>query len=257
MSATALPNGRDLGGHVSADGRSVRSGHFIRSGMLVQPESADHVAALGVGRVFDLRTEAERVAQPDNLPGDTQLIVADVLADDPGAGPASLGRLAQLAVDRQHHGLSADELRAAFRNGYRDFVRLPSARAAARVLLETLANDDSPPVIVHCTAGKDRTGWLVALTLMALDIPHEQVMQDYLASAEPVWRMFQPFAEEYQRNGGDIEVMRVATAVYPDYLEASLDEMLATYGSLETFLTEGLDLSPDLPETLQQRLLTP
>lgn len=257
VSPARLPNGRDLGGHLGSDNRIVKSGLVYRSGMLINPDLADSIAALNVGQVFDLRTEDERTAQPDVLPTTAELVIADVLADDPGSGPASLGKIARVAASGQSIDLTADQLRETFRTGYRAFVSLDSAQDSSARLLRTLADPQAPPLIVHCTAGKDRTGWLIALALLALGVSQEQVMADYLASIDPVWEMFAPYRDEFSRRGGDVELMRVAIGVYPEYLEAALDEVQVRYGSLDTFLVDGLGLPADIRQRLADRMLEP
>ena len=98
MSPARLPNGRDIGGHRGYDGRLVKPGLVFRSGMLVGPDAGVVLESLGVGQVFDLRTEPERTARPDQLPDSAELVVADVLADDPGSGAASLGKIARTVL---------------------------------------------------------------------------------------------------------------------------------------------------------------
>ena len=68
-----------------------------------------------------------------------------------------------------------------FVSTYLDFVRLPSARSAFGELYRRLAVEETHPALVHCTTGKDRTGWAVAVLLLWLGVDDETVMADYLA----------------------------------------------------------------------------
>lgn len=255
MSPARLPNGRDIGGHRGFDDRRVKPGLIFRSGMLATPDTATVLESLGIGRVFDLRTESERTVRPDQLPASAELVVADVLADDPGLGPASLGKIARMVVTSETDMMTAQELQDTFRAGYRTFISLDSALRASHKLLAAAADPDAPPMVVHCTAGKDRTGWLIALILLSIGVSEDQVMADYLASAEPVWQLFAPHREEFERQGGDMETMRIAIGVFPDYLESALDEISIRYGSLDAFLNVGLGLPDGFRQGLSDRLL--
>ena len=256
MSITNVPNGRDLGGLSTSHGRATRSGRLYRSAAVLGPLATDAVRDLGISHVYDLRTEPERTARPDELPVDAQLVVADVLADDPGSGPASLGRIARLAADGDREHLSTQQLKETFEAGYRSFVSLGSAQTASRSLLTNLASGRDVPVLVHCTAGKDRTGWLVALALLAVGVSEDDVMADYLASEAPVWDMFAPYREQFAAKGGDVETMRVAIGVFPEYLAAALDEMHSRYGNIDDYLASGLGLGDSVRETLAGQLLS-
>ena len=237
-------------------GRATRTGRLYRSAAVSGPLATAAVQDLGISQVYDLRTEPERTARPDELPGTAQLVVADVLADDPGSGPASLGRIARLAADGNREHLSSTQLKETFESGYRSFVSLGSAQSASRALLTALADANDTAVLVHCTAGKDRTGWLVALALLSVGVSEDEVMADYLASGAPVWEMFAPYREQFERQGGDLATMRVAIGVFPEYLSAALDEMHSRYGTIDDYLAAGLGVSDTVRESLASRLLS-
>jgi protein-tyrosine phosphatase len=256
LSIKNLPNGRDIGGLPAGGGKSTRTERLYRSGAVSGPTEAAAIADLGIRSVYDLRTHTERESRPDHLPDTANLVVADVLADDPGSGAASLGRIARMAASGDREQMQTAELQETFSTGYRSFVSLPSAQAASLHLLSALASSTGAPILVHCTAGKDRTGWLIALTLMAVGVSEDEVMGDYLASAEPVWEMFAPFRDDFQRNGGDIDTMRIALGVFPEYLAAALDELHSSYGSIDDYLVSGLGLTASQRQKLSENLLT-
>jgi protein-tyrosine phosphatase len=108
--------------------------------------------------------------------------------------------------------------------------------------------------VISCTAGKDRTGWVVALTLLSVGVSWDDTMADYLASGPEVARMFAPYREMLERDGGDVTAMDTALGVFPEYLEAARETMLAEFGSLDAYLQSGLGLPASFREQLQARL---
>jgi protein-tyrosine phosphatase len=211
---------------------------------------------LGITRAFDLRTAAERSHRPVNLPTATRVHLVDLLSGEPEGGPASLGRIARAAGSATGPDLSREELRLAFLHSYRSFVTLPSAKEHTAALLSSLADSADQPALVHCTAGKDRTGWISALVLLTLGVDVDDVMSDYLASGPQVAQMFAPYRDMLLQEGRDVAPLDFALGVYPEYLEASLASLRETHGSVPKFLHEGLGLPADMPERLQAALLT-
>jgi protein-tyrosine phosphatase len=91
----SLPNLRDIGGYATATGGRVRTGQLYRSTELnhLHGEELDRFAELGIRVVFDMRTAAERAAEPDVVPEGTEQVVCDVLKDSQSAAPAQLLRV--------------------------------------------------------------------------------------------------------------------------------------------------------------------
>ena len=136
-------------------------------------------AGLGIRAVYDLRTEAERTAQPDRLPPGTEYVVVDVLRDSADAAPAQILKVVTdpQAAEEMLGGGKAEPL---FERGYREIVSLPSACAAYHRLFSDLTGEKHRPALFHCTTGKDRTGWAAASLLMLLGVSDDLVMKEYL-----------------------------------------------------------------------------
>lgn len=233
------PNFRDLGGLTSGKGGEVRHGHVFRSGHLgdLQPEDIRLLQSqLGVSPcVIDLRGAAERSTWHCVLPG---AVVYSLPVE-----PTVSARL----VERQGAGeLVTPEVAAGFmRNAYRGFVArtAPQLRAIVLHLLE----DDARPLVLHCHAGKDRTGYMAAMLLTALDVPRSAVLEDYLCTNERV----------SPRDAGRFppEIMRVLTSVRSDYLEAALETIDQDHGGPEAYLQHRAGLTPAQLVALRARLL--
>lgn len=240
----------------------TRSGAVIRTGLALRsaaPTGAQAQAALtslDVRTVVDLRTEPERTSQPDDLPEAVEHVIADVLADQPDAGAASVGSLAAAAMSGEGSPLTAAQVKALMISSYDAFVTLTSARRATAETLTRLASAESDhAVLFHCTAGKDRTGWMAALTYRILDVDPDEVMADYLASGPIVAAMLEPLRAGIEARGIDLTALAPAMTVEPEYLDTAFDAMVREFGTLARYLTDGLGLPADFGDRMAARLL--
>ncbi|MEU1892737.1 tyrosine-protein phosphatase [Streptomyces pristinaespiralis] len=258
--STTVANLRDLGGTPLPGGRSVRSGLLFRSGQLDRMDTASDpaVAALGIRTVVDFRTRAEREARPDRLPEGGRLLLADVMADQVAAGrmPAA-ARLRRLLADPAvaEQELGGGRGRELFGAIYRGFVTTDSARASYRAFLNAVADPDPGPLLFHCTAGKDRTGWAATIVLTLLGATPKTVEAEYMSVNTAVREAFAPLVEGYTLQGGQPETALSIIGVVPDYLAAALDEVDARFGSMEKYVQEGLGVTPAALERIRGRLV--
>ncbi|MFE6227752.1 MULTISPECIES: tyrosine-protein phosphatase [unclassified Streptomyces] len=256
--ATSVANLRDLGGLPLGGGRSVRSGLVLRSAQLDRLEPDEEpVSALKIRTVVDLRTAAERADRPDRLPDGARAVVADVLADQLAAsGLPPAARLKTLLGDpalAERH-LGGGRIRDAMQGTYRAFVTSDSARASYRTLLTELATPGAGPLLFHCTAGKDRTGWAATVVLGLLGADEATVREEYLAVNPAVRQAFAPMIEGFVTQGGDPDLVLALVGVRPEYLDAALEEVAARHGSLEAYVRDGLGVPDELTALLRERL---
>ena len=130
---------------------------------------------------------------------------------------------------------------------YRSLVSDQAHRFAA--MFEPLLQDDTPAVL-HCTAGKDRTGFAAALILLALEVPREVVMQDFLLSNELYRRPELPPVTQTPR-----EALEVLWRVEEGFLQTALDALDAEHGGVEVYLEQRLGLGPAARRHLAERYL--
>jgi protein-tyrosine phosphatase len=256
LEIVTLPNLRDVGGHATRDGGRVRTGLLYRSTDLsrIDAPGAAALARLGIRTVYDLRSAGERTARPDRLPPSSAYVVADVLRDSPGMTPTEFAKLFEnpaAAAKALGGGRSA----MFFVDAYREFVRLDTARAGYRLLFSDLAGGASMPALVHCTTGKDRTGWAAAALLTLLGVPDEVVMEDYLLSGPLLLPVVRPLVEAFEAGGGDPELLWPLVGVRPEYLGAALDEVSRLFGSIECYFAEGLGLDTAARAELRARFV--
>lgn len=254
--AVSALNLRDLGGIALGAGRRVRPGVVLRSGQLSGLDPADDltVAALGVRTVVDLRTADERASAPDRLPPGARLFVADVLGANPGVAPARIRTLLADPVEAERL-LGGGKAAEMFAETYRQMVLSPCAGAAFRALLDTVADGTARPVLFHCTAGKDRTGWAAALLLLLLGASRDVVRADYLA-VNPVVRVaFRPYVQSFLDAGGDPDIASAIIEVRPRYLDTALDAMDERWGGLDGYARDGLRIPEDVLQRLRSELV--
>jgi protein-tyrosine phosphatase len=226
------PNFRDLGGYRTVDGRWVRMGSIYRSDQLDRLTDADlaKLTRLGIRTVVDLRTDAERATGPDRLPAGATAVVADVL--DGTAMNVNMSALLASPADPVATMRSAEQI----------MVEAPGAQAAYRTLLVRITQPTQLPLVVHCTAGKDRTGWASATVLTALGVPAGTVMHDYLESNRYVLAKYAPLLHSLPPDRA--AHARPMLEVRPDYLQAGLDDATARYGSMDDYVTRILGTTP-------------
>jgi protein-tyrosine phosphatase len=252
----SVPNLRDLGGYQTKDGATVKRGLLYRSNQLhhVGPEDMQKLAKLGLKNSFDLRTYAERQPRPDEVPPEVDVVWLDVLADAPGAGPAQNEKLMKdpKAANEAFGGGKADE---GFKESYRQFVSLPSARHEFRKLFLMLGDNNELPALFHCTTGKDRTGWAAAALLTLLGVPKEVIMEDYLKSNDYIIPMYQKVIDEFVKAGGEKEIPMTLLGVKEAFLEAAFDEMEKNYGTIEKYFSKGLRIDSAQQKALRELYL--
>lgn len=253
----SVPNLRDAGGYRTTDGALVRSGLVYRSTDLGQLTDVDVPAldALGIATVFDLRTVEEREIRPDRVPAGAKEVPLDVLADrDPSAAPAMLQKLLEDATLAEEL-LGDGETSAHLMNSYREFVELPSAVIAYRALYTDLARTDGP-ALIHCTTGKDRTGWAVAALLLLLGVDEEQVFTEYLLTNEQLLPALEPVFDRFREVGGNPDLLLPLLGVRREYLEVAVSRMRTGFGDIENYFTNGLGVGADDVAALRARLLS-
>jgi protein-tyrosine phosphatase len=219
-------NFRDLGGYAGAQGRPVQWRKLFRSDHLGDLQAADvaQLETLGLARVCDFRGVVERAAYPCAMPGPA----VHALSIEPTVVQA----LEDFAVRNQ--GIQEADAVRLMQQTYRAFVTDNSVRFAE--LFSHLLHSDAP-LVFHCTAGKDRTGFAAALILSALGVSRDDIMQDYLLTNQ----LYKPPAMV----GGDAppEVRAAVRRVQADYLQASLDVVQADFGGMENYLEKGIGLT--------------
>jgi protein tyrosine/serine phosphatase len=247
-----VENFRDYGDYATASGRRLKKGLLYRSAAHGKATDADleRIAALNLAAIVDLRRRNERERDPSRrhpaFKG--QVIYTD--AGDIGEDPWQLFL--------RDSDLSAQ----AFRNYMYDYY--DEAPFVDRHIdlygryFKALADSDGP-ILIHCAAGKDRTGILAALTHRVAGVSEDDILEDFMLTNNPqrmAQRMpivMQMMSETTGRAPTEAAVM-VAMSVEAHYLERAFKAMDARYGSVDDYLTRALGVDAALRQRLEARL---
>jgi len=234
-------NLRDLGGYRAGDGRAVRFGLVFRSASLaaLTDEDLRTFRATGIHTVCDLRGEREAARAPSRLP-DTDPPEVVRLPIEPRVGAS----LRDLLAREEATGEDVYDL---LRTAYTAYAteHLPRYRALFGLLLR----EERLPLLFHCSAGKDRTGFGAALLLTALGVPRETVLADYLCTNR-IWKR-----EHALPPNTPADVRDTLLTAHRPLLEGALDLAVANHGGLERLLEHGLGLDPPRLARLRAALL--
>jgi protein tyrosine/serine phosphatase len=221
-SFSAVFNFRDLGGHAGMDGRTVRWGRLYRSDSLSRLCDADREAftALGIRTVLDLRRPYE-VERDGVCPQWTGTAWHHVHPEHPEWDPALFDETAGTArflADRYHElaEVGADGL----------------ARA-----LGVIADADAAPTVVHCLAGKDRTGVVCALTLALLGVSDVDIAADYTLTQESAAKFRAWLAATQPRVAAQMPAFYLETP--PEAMLLFLTELRERHGGVEEYVTRA------------------
>ena len=238
LNLAGASNFRDLGGYSTRDGRTVRWRQIFRSNHLghLTAEDAAVLRTLGVTRAFDFRGSVER--------NEAMCCLPEISVHSLPVEPTVVAALRAIAATGT--ALSTDHAAEVMRGSYRSYVQQNTERY--RTLFAHLL-EDSAPLVIHCTAGKDRTGFACALILHTLGVPDEVISEDYL--------MTNRYYRRDPNSGSDLpdHVKQVLGTVQPSFLDAAFKAIDADYGDLETYLQNGLGLGAAERKALEERYL--
>lgn len=212
-------NVRDLGGLPTEDGRATRFGSIVRADSIrrLSDEGWGALRAYGVERIVDLRWHDELAMDPP-LEVDAEVLHVPVFPD--------LGDPAWRAAEAE--GDRGREYAWLLEHGADRFAQAVTA----------VADADGGAVVVHCAAGKDRTGLVSALMLRLVGVPHEAIVEDYVTSGRNLAPLIGPWIE--QAPDDDERERRIYLSVTPpEAIEHAVREIERLHGSAGHYLRAG------------------
>jgi len=240
-------NTRDIGGYATRDGHVLRWRQILRSDRLskLTPEDFRKLEDIGVKTVIDLRTDREQQQEPTIWLGEHPPRILHFPIGDARDEWFS----AQRRLLRGNRFTEEQALRHMV-SGYQSFVE--AGEESLRQTMEVVLDPANWPILIHCSAGKDRSGIAVSLILEALGVGREAIMQDYLLTNE-VSHTRQKAAllarertnsrsVRRARTGPSAEAWFPIVGVEPEMLNAFYADIDEHFGSVDAYLDElGVD----------------
>ena len=252
LSFEGVENFRDWGGYAGAAG-SLPSGRLFRSAHQGRATEADlrRLDGMGLALVADLRRPDERRRDPCRRPPAFGAQVIETAVEGDGEAP-------HLKFLREAD-LTAESAFGFMMGEYRRLPFEPAHLEAFGRWFRALADTDGP-VLIHCAAGKDRTGLLVALTHHLLGVAPDDIMADYLLTneARSLAGWAPRFSDLIERQSGrrpPPEAVAAFLRVHPDWLRAAFEVIEDRAGGLDGYLEGAVGVDGAPRETIAARLM--
>lgn len=245
-----VSNYRDLGGYITEDGRTVKWGQLYRSGHLaaLTPRGLELIGNLDLFTTIDFRSTYEAQRHPDRVPEGVQSI--------------------HLPVMDQANREMSQEIRERIKNnnieGYSPVPIITKAYQQFPVefnpeykkFMQSVLDAKGRPILWHCTAGKDRTGYAAAILLRLLGVDQKTIYQDYLLSNQYVKRINRQTITAFIVRGlKAYRMIKPLMGVQIDWLQAAFETLNEEWGSFESYVSNGLGLSPADVTQMKDNLL--
>lgn len=240
-------NTRELGGYKTTDGRSVKWGMLFRSDKLSDISETDqkYLQNLGIKRIVDFRSEGEKTEDPNNIPEGINYIETPINVD--GAMRSKIEAVLKGETNKEIKSFLVDANKE-FVTNYTDVYEN---------FLKGLIDEDGP-TLFHCTAGKDRAGFAAAITLIALGVSKEDVIEDYMKTNVFTKNRIDEMIDKIELMSlyqVDAEILRPLIGVERIYIETAFNTAEEEYGSLDNFIREGLNISDEEIQMLRNKFL--
>ena len=248
-----IANFRDLGGYANEQGQQVKWGVLYRSGTFAHSSRADlqGLQQLQLATLIDFRSSGEKEEEPNQLPQPASFTVVEIPTLDEG-NKALGGEVMERVESGNFDGFDPDQfMLTANRQFATEFT------PQFRQFIHTVLDAGGKPVVWHCSAGKDRTGFASAILLRVLGVPQETVMRDYMESKQHALeaRKNQLLLLRVFKGEEAADKLAIMMGVEEAWLRAAFAEIDAQWGSFDNYIREGLQLSDGDIAQLQIQLL--
>lgn len=233
LNVDGVANFRDIGGYMTQDGRMVKHGMIFRSGKLDQMTTAGWqtlTETLNVQWVCDMRSEEESTKAPDALRDDRiqyEALPLETLDD----------RLTQLRIILFNRRRLRDIVPVGYKN-----VIVDGNPHIFGAIIQRAADRDNLPLLIHCTAGKDRTGVAIALILALLGVPDDIIIADYTLSNlyyDDFYAVGEKLARRARLLGITADHLWPLLVAEADTMRQTLEHIRTQYGSIEAYVRDA------------------
>ncbi|MGJ0184248.1 tyrosine-protein phosphatase [Corynebacterium glyciniphilum] len=243
-------NFRDLAGtdhaYSAGDGHLKVASVYRSNALDITDADLVTVEGLGISTVIDLRTDSEIEEHPDRVPEGAEYVHVDVV----GGATTAANPTKDLRVD------APDAAATMLGELNRSFVTDDGMKAQLAKAVTAVAEADGP-VVFHCTAGKDRAGWVSAVLQLAAGVTEKDVIANYLATNDYSKDRIDATVEQIRESEGDqaADTYRVLLGVQEGFLRSGLDALKEFYGDVDTYLVSGLGLDVSTVLALKEKLV--
>ncbi len=250
LNVEGVINFRDAGGYLNKNGDKIKEGILFRSGDLskLTRTGIKKIHHLGIKKVYDLRTKDEISAKPDNIPDDIEYVHFPIYSknEQPGGFLRAISRFN-------------------LKDYWDEFNIAVLAEKKARnygELFENIASSSQEPILIHCTAGKDRVGIGIAILLLMLNVPEDTVVADYTKSnyyfpqilnyAQSKYDEHKNFIALFNLSAIDLQVFYLARE---NTIKKLIHHLIEKYGSIENYLIEKAGLDENTIQILKKKFI--
>lgn len=245
-------NIRDFGGLKNREGKTVKSGCFLRGNALNKLSKRDVrilTKQYRLGSVIDLRTAQEEREKPDAvIPGVRYSLI-----------PIFSEATAGITREKDTTSLQMLDNCIEFVDLYAHMTRDEESRARLAEAFDLILNKpDGEALLWHCTQGKDRCGLVSALFLSLLDVEPEVILEDYLFTntvPSPQEKMYAFLVRLLTRDEKRVEKVHRIYRADPAYLEAAFDGAAELFGSVDGFIRDGLGIDDEKKAAFKAKYL--
>lgn len=248
-----ITNFRDIGGIKNKEGKQIKKNVFLRSGELSSLAKEDEQrleTTYRLGKIIDLRSEAEVTERPDMSVPKTEYIHIDILEDIQDEG-ASIEDFVKIG--------SPEKSAAYMEKLYADIaLNKTSQKGYNKFFEEILTLPQQESILFHCFAGKDRTGIAALLILETLDVPREAIYTDYLLTNNLRKKENAQILEQAKKahlEPANLDALHVALNVDSSYLDNFYQTVEKQYGDVSTYLTQAIGMDKATKEAFNHRFL--
>ena len=218
---------------------------------------------MGLKTIVDYRSKSEATAAPDK-----EISGTNTYSLDPNAKTAQLAAgsidddenksILDLLKEHKFYPEKYGDPEENMYKEYKKFIHSDSSKKAYRELIKLILDEHNLPLVQHCRGGKDRTGFGVAIILLALGVREEYVIYDYTLTnqyrVEKNKRQMNLY-KQYTKDEKTLTLLSTLQQSKAIYMETAINEMKKTYGSIDSYLKDALGIDQNVKEKLKEIFL--
>ena len=258
-----LYNLRDMGGYVTNTHKRLKWGLCYRSDYFyyLSDESMEYMQNVSMQTIIDLRSEAEIETKPNRLFGNQKTYICDpaaITARQAGKiqhwqdAKEDMLAYASKEVSKGKTGIENMEKQQ------RQFVTNAVSKKAFSDMMKIICQKETPPFVIHCRGGKDRTGYGAMLFAGILGVSQEDLVYDYLLTAMARKQKNKVYYKHFIEQTEDVRVADYMYSLFDtreSYILASMQQILQQYASIREYAMAELGITKEEIETMESLYL--